>query len=65
MKIIMKPAWVAHTCNPSYSGGKDQEDLGSKPALANSLLDSISKTAITKMGWWSGPEFKPQHCKNK
>jgi hypothetical protein len=27
---------VAHTCNPSYSGGRDQEDHGSKPARANS-----------------------------
>jgi hypothetical protein len=23
---------VAHTCNPSYSGGRDQEDRGSRPA---------------------------------
>jgi hypothetical protein len=22
---------VAHACNPSYSGGRDQEDYGSKP----------------------------------
>jgi hypothetical protein len=29
-------ALVAHACNPSYSGGRDQEDLGSKPAQANS-----------------------------
>jgi hypothetical protein len=29
-------AWVAHTCNPSYSGGKDQEDCGSKPGQTNS-----------------------------
>jgi hypothetical protein len=28
---------VAHACNPSYSGGRDQDDHGSKPALANSL----------------------------
>jgi hypothetical protein len=28
---------VAHTCNPSYSGDRDQEDQGSKPAQANSL----------------------------
>jgi hypothetical protein len=27
---------VAHTYNPSYSGGRDQENLGSKPAWANS-----------------------------
>jgi hypothetical protein len=27
---------VAHTSNPSYSGGRDQEDHGSKLARANS-----------------------------
>jgi hypothetical protein len=27
---------VAHAYNPSYSGGRDQEDGGSKPAQANS-----------------------------
>jgi hypothetical protein len=26
---------VANACNPSYSGGRDQEDQGSKPAQAN------------------------------
>jgi hypothetical protein len=56
---------VAHACNPNYSGGRDQEDQGSKPALANSLKDSISKKAITKQGWAGGvahgigPDFKP------
>jgi hypothetical protein len=34
---------VAHTCNPSYSGGRDQEDCDSKPAWANSSQDPISK----------------------
>jgi hypothetical protein len=29
---------VAHTCNPSYSGGRDQEDDDSKPAQANSSV---------------------------
>jgi hypothetical protein len=24
---------VPHTCNPSYSGNRDQEDLGLKPVL--------------------------------
>jgi hypothetical protein len=28
-------ALVAHVCNTSYSGGRDQEDHGSKPAWAN------------------------------
>jgi hypothetical protein len=41
---------VAHTCNPSYSGGRDQEDCGLKPARANSSRDSISKIPITKKG---------------
>jgi hypothetical protein len=41
-------ALVAHICNPSYSGGRDQEDHSSKPAQANSSWDPISKTPITK-----------------
>jgi hypothetical protein len=49
--------------------GRDQEDLGLKPAKANSLLDHISKKKkkkerkkekfITKKGWWSGSRCKP------
>jgi hypothetical protein len=39
----MGQALVAHTCNPTYSGGRDQEDHGSKPAWANSLRDPILK----------------------
>jgi hypothetical protein len=27
---------VAHACNPSYSGSRDQEDHGSQPAWGNS-----------------------------
>jgi hypothetical protein len=41
---------VAHTCNPSYSGGRDQEDRGLKPAPANSSQDTISKTSSQKIG---------------
>jgi hypothetical protein len=26
---------VAHACNTSYLGGRDQDDHGSKPAWAN------------------------------
>jgi hypothetical protein len=37
VKIINKkkkkgPALVAYACKPSYSGSRDQEDHGSKPA---------------------------------
>jgi hypothetical protein len=36
---------VAHACNPSYSGGRDQGDHGSKLPQANSLKDpSLKKT---------------------
>jgi hypothetical protein len=39
--------WL-NTYNPSYSGGRDQEDQGSKPARANSSRDPSSKKPITK-----------------
>jgi ribosomal protein S19E (S16A) len=40
---------VAQVCNPSYSGGRDQEGCGSKPALVNSARDSISKILSIKL----------------
>jgi hypothetical protein len=40
------PAPVAHTYNPSYSGGRDQEDCGSKPALTNSSQNPVSKKKL-------------------
>jgi hypothetical protein len=39
---------VANACNPSYSGSKDKEDRGSRPAGANSLRDPISKNPSQK-----------------
>jgi hypothetical protein len=60
---------VAHTCNPSYSGGRDQEDCSLKPAGANSSQDPISKTPNTKRAGVvvqaEGSEFKPQYHKKK
>jgi hypothetical protein len=41
---------VAHAYNSSYSGGRDQEDCGSKPAWTNSSQDPISKKSFTKRG---------------
>jgi hypothetical protein len=41
---------VAHTCNPSYSGGKDQENCSSRPTQRNSSKDPILKIANTKKG---------------
>jgi hypothetical protein len=34
-EIYASQAPVAHAHNPSYSGGRDQEDRSSKPALGN------------------------------
>jgi hypothetical protein len=38
----------AHTCNPSYLGGTDQETHGSNPAWANSAQDPSSKNPSQK-----------------
>jgi hypothetical protein len=47
LRCKLKPGVVAHAYNPSYSGGRDQEDHSWKPAGANSSRDPISKKAIT------------------
>jgi hypothetical protein len=41
---------MAHTYNPSYSGGRDQEDSSLKSDWANSSQDPILKKPITKKG---------------
>jgi hypothetical protein len=41
---------VAHACNPSYSGARDQEDCSSKPAQADSSQYPISKYPSQKIG---------------
>jgi hypothetical protein len=54
--------------NPSYKGGSDQEDFGSKPIQANSSRDPISKKHKKRAGGVAqvvGPEVKPQYCKKK
>jgi hypothetical protein len=60
---------VAHTCNPSYSGGRGQEDCSSKPAQANSSLDPISKSLSHKgaggVAHGVGPEYIPQYRTKK
>jgi hypothetical protein len=39
---------VAHTCNPSYSGGRDQENRSLKPVQAKSSQDPILKNPSQK-----------------
>jgi hypothetical protein len=58
---------VAYTCNPSYSGGRDQEDHGSKPDQI--VLETLSKKPSQKrasgVAQGVSPVFKPQYFKNK
>jgi hypothetical protein len=45
-------ALVAHACNPSYIGGRDQKDESLKPALAEKTHHKKKK------GPWSGSSSK-------
>jgi hypothetical protein len=54
---------MAHTCNSSYSGGRDQEDHGLKPAQANNQKPSQKRNGGVSQG--IGLEFKPQYRKKK
>jgi hypothetical protein len=56
---LRKLTLVAHACNPSYSGGRDQKDHGLKLAWANSSWDPLLKKPFTKKGWWSGSRCRP------
>jgi hypothetical protein len=63
---------VTHAYNPSYTGGKDQGDLGSKPAWQPGQLvcETLSRknTPQKRAGGVAedvGPEFKPQYWKKK
>jgi hypothetical protein len=58
-EMLARRCWLTDACSPSYLGGRDQEDPGSKPAWANILRAPISKKPITKKGWWRGSRFSP------
>jgi hypothetical protein len=56
---------VAHAYNPSYLGGRDQEDHGLKPAWANSSERSYLKNRAGGVAQGEGPEFKPSSAQQK
>jgi hypothetical protein len=60
---------VAHACNPSYSGGRDQEDRGLKPArqIVNATLSwkNPSQKRAGRVARDVGSEFKPSSKKEK
>jgi hypothetical protein len=39
---------MAHNCNPSYSGGRDQKDYSSNPVTGKYFVNPISKLCNTK-----------------
>jgi hypothetical protein len=60
---------VAHACNLSYSGGRDQEDHGLKP-LGQIVHETLSQKSPSQkraggVAQGEGPEFKPQYHKKK
>jgi hypothetical protein len=65
--VSTRPVWpyirlreeMAHTCNPSYLRGRDQEDRSSKPAWANSLGHPMSKNPITTNWAVEWPRWRP------
>jgi hypothetical protein len=59
---------VAHTCNPSYSGGRDQEDHGWKPP-GQIVFETLTQRKKKKnhhhhhqKSWWNGSRCRPE-CK--
>jgi hypothetical protein len=56
VEIRFGKGWVpvVHICKPSYSGSRDQEDQGSKPAWGNSSVRPYLKKDLHKNSWWSG-----------
>jgi hypothetical protein len=60
---------VTDTCDPSYSGGRDQEGQGLKPARANNsrapILKKTSQKTAGGVARGVGPEFKSQYCRKK
>jgi hypothetical protein len=61
---------VAHVFNPTYLGGRDQENRDSKPTLENSSQDPIWKKNPSQeraggVAQGVGPEFKTQYRRRK
>jgi hypothetical protein len=59
---------VAQACNPSYSGGKNQEDHSSKPT--GTVRETLSQNNPSpkragRVAQGVGPEFNPQYLKKK
>jgi hypothetical protein len=60
---------VLEAYDPSYSGGRDQEDSSLKTVQANSSRPNPEKKKSQKrvdgVAQGIGPEIKSQHCRKK
>jgi hypothetical protein len=54
----LSQALVAHACNPSYSGGRDQEDTIQNQPQENSSQDPLLRKHNAKQSWWSSSSSK-------
>jgi hypothetical protein len=54
MRALNRTNWalVAHTYNPSYSGGRDQEDCGLKLALDKQFVRPYLENTQHKKAEW-------------
>jgi hypothetical protein len=72
-KTKYSPVPVTHACNPSYSGGRDQEDRDLKPAWQivhgtlsqKNLHKKKKKIGLVEWVQGEGPEVKPQYHKKR
>jgi hypothetical protein len=60
---------VVHACNPSYSGGRNQEDC-SRSQPQQIVCETLSQKQLSQKGTGGGaqnegPEFKLYCCKKK
>jgi hypothetical protein len=46
---------VPHTCNPSYSGGRDQENYGSTIILSKKVHEIPQSQAMKSWVWCQAP----------
>jgi hypothetical protein len=56
---------VVHACNPSHSGGRDQEDRGLKSAGETLSRKTLHKNRVGEVAQGEGPEFKPSTGRKK
>jgi hypothetical protein len=52
LKGLYKPGACGSSCNPSYFGSRDQEDLGFKDGHGQIVNSKMPNTQ--KKGWWNG-----------